>query len=94
MSTSLRPPFWMDAAGFDPAGGGDRLARKNHLHSGGPGMKILRAASSLLLVFALYLFKEMHIDTKSVLASNAAGTLTAVCHDVGSRAPQSFEKSP
>ena len=56
-------------------------------------MKILRAEPSLPLIFALYLFQEMHIDTKSGLAFNVAGTLTAVCHDVGSHAPQSFEKS-
>ena len=46
---SLRPTFWMDAAGFEPAGrgGGYRLEMKNHLQPGTPqnkfGMKIMRA---------------------------------------------------
>ena len=31
---SLRPPFWMDAAGFEPPGrGGERFEMKNPLHS-------------------------------------------------------------
>ena len=33
---SLRPTFWMDAAGFEHLGGGYRFEMKNHLQPGGP----------------------------------------------------------
>ena len=52
----------------------------------------IQSPANICVIYRYNIYLKMHIDTKSVL--NAAGTLTAVCHDVGSHASESFEKSP
>ena len=43
----------------------------------------IQSPANICVIYRYNIYLKMHIDTKSVL--NAAGTLTAVCHDVGSR---------
>ena len=52
---SLRPPFWMDAAGFEPFGRGGRFEMKNHLQSGGPDTRSAWKSCELYPVSRLYL---------------------------------------
>ena len=65
---SLRPTFWMDAAGFEPEGGGYRLEMKNHLQPNGPETSAAWESSELYPVSQQYIAKANRTPASKLMS--------------------------